>query len=157
LVQALPIPLIFLCRAHTEHRTPPLPSPSTSAPSCSSWAAHPSPPRTTTIPWEACPHLTDAPKPLPVAGPPPEVPLRQSPPCRKLLSPSSIYLRPSPPNPTTPTASPPPAIATRPELGRPPRREAPRRRAPPRRRLGRRGNPTSGHPFFLPSPPMDAP
>jgi hypothetical protein len=63
----------------------------------------------------------------------------------------------SPSNTTTPVASSPPAAANGLELGRLPHRETPRRRAPPRRRLGRRGNPTSGHPLFLPSPPLDAP
>jgi hypothetical protein len=64
---------------------------------------------------------------------------------------------PPPSNPTIPIASPPPAAAIRLELGHPPCREAPHRRAPLRRCLGRRGNLTSGHPLFLPSPPMDAP
>jgi hypothetical protein len=88
-----PISLPFHCRAHPEPRTPPSPPSSTPATSCSLWAAHPSPPRTTIAPWEASPHLTDTPKPLPVAGLPPEPPRRRYRLAGELLSPSNPSLR----------------------------------------------------------------
>jgi hypothetical protein len=89
-----PISFPFCCRAHPEPRTPPPPLSSTPATSYLPWAAHPRPPRTITTPWEASPHLTDAPKPLLVAGLPPEPPRRRSLLAGKLLSPLNPYLRP---------------------------------------------------------------
>jgi hypothetical protein len=89
-----PISLPFCCRAHQEPQTPPPPPSSAPATSCSPWAAHPRPSRTTTTPWETSPHLADAPKPLPVAGLPPEPPRRRYRLAGKLLSPSNPCLRP---------------------------------------------------------------
>jgi hypothetical protein len=72
--QALPIPFLFLCRAHPEHQTPPPPPSSTPTTLCSPWAAAVRLPLPTTTPWAASPHPTDTPRPLLVVGFPPEPP-----------------------------------------------------------------------------------
>jgi hypothetical protein len=84
-----PISLPLRCHEHPEFRTPLPPPSSTPVTSYSPWAAHSNPPRSTTTPWEASPHLTDAPKP------PPWPDLHRNYLAGKLLSPSSPYLRPS--------------------------------------------------------------
>jgi hypothetical protein len=91
---SLPIPLPLLLFTRSEPRTPPPPPSSTPAILCPSWAAAVRLPLPTTTPWEASPHLTDAPKPLPVARFPPEPPRRRYRLASKLLSPSNLYLCP---------------------------------------------------------------
>jgi hypothetical protein len=84
LLRFKPFPFLSfcLCRVHPEHRAPPPPPSSTLATPCSPWAAAVHLPLPTMTPWGASPHLTDTPRPLLVAGFPPEPPRRHSPPLR---------------------------------------------------------------------------
>jgi hypothetical protein len=92
--QTLPIPPLFLCRAHPEHRTPPPPPSSTPATLCSPLAITVRLPLPTTTPWGAPPHPTDTPRPLLVVGFSSEPPRRRYLLAGEFLFPSSPSLRP---------------------------------------------------------------
>jgi hypothetical protein len=128
LAPSLPIPLALLLSNHPEPRTPPLPPSSSPASSWSPRSSHLEPP---IIPND---HLESSIAPLQSSTTPPRCQSFTG--ARSPTFPSSPVsschrrtptFAPSPSNPTTPIASPPPAAAIRLELGRPPHREAPRR------------------------------
>jgi hypothetical protein len=88
-----PFPSLFLAartRSPEYHRRPPSCTPATL---CLLWTTAVRLPLPIMTPWAASPHLTDAPRPLLVAGLPPEPPRRRYRLTGVLLSPSNPYLR----------------------------------------------------------------
>jgi hypothetical protein len=145
-----PISLAFALDAHPELPERRRRFASTPASHWPSWAAHPSPPRTTTTPWGASPHPTDTPRPLLTAGPQPEPPHRHYLLAGELLFPSNLSLRPFSVQSNHPsgflssccsywTRTWPPSSPGNPLLTSP------------------HGNPTSGRPFPFPRQPEGAP